>query len=186
MVLFTSDNGPHAEGGYDPEVNDSNGPLRGIKRDLYEGGIRVPLIVHWPGHARMGEVTSAVGSFWDLLPTFAEAAGTSAPKVIDGQFILAAFESGSTGADDRPLYWEFHEGANSQQAARIGRWKAIRKVPDGPLEIYDLAQDLDEEQNVAGTHLEIVEQMKEYFATARTENPIWKIRHPGEPRPRGF
>lgn len=186
MVLFTSDNGPHAEGGYDPEVNDSNGPLRGIKRDLYEGGIRVPLIVHWPGHAPTGTVTDQVGAFWDFLPTFAEAAGAETPDGLDGQSLLAAFKGGSTGADDRPLYWEFHEGANSQQAARIGRWKAIRKMPEGPLEIYDLAEDLGEEQNVADTHPEIVEQMEGYFATARTENPIWKIRYPGDPRPEQY
>jgi arylsulfatase A-like enzyme len=186
MVLFTSDNGPHAEGGYDPEVNDSNGPLRGIKRDLYEGGIRVPLIVHWPGHAPTGTVTDQVGAFWDFLPTFAEAAGAETPDGLDGQSLLAAFKGGSTGADDRPLYWEFHEGANSQQAARIGRWKAIRKMPEGPLEIYDLAKDLGEEQNVADTHPEIIEQMEGYFATARTENPIWKIRYLGDPRPEQY
>ncbi|MEJ2051497.1 MAG: arylsulfatase, partial [Calditrichota bacterium] len=84
VVMFTSDNGPHHEGGHDPDFFDDNGPLRGYKRDLYEGGIRVPMIVRWPGKVKPGSVTRHLSAFWDVMPTAAEIAGLPAPKNIDG------------------------------------------------------------------------------------------------------
>ena len=176
MVLFTSDNGPHTEGGYDPEVNDSNGPLRGIKRDLYEGGIRVPLIVRWPGHAPSGTVSEQVGAFWDLLPTFAAAAGVEPPQHLDGHSLVDAFRHRASDEEDRTLYWEFHEGGASKQAVRIGCWKGVRLSPSAPIELYDLEEDLAEEFNVANSHPNIVDEIRQLLASERTENKHWPLR----------
>lgn len=180
LVLFSSDNGPHSEGGNDPEFNDSNGPLRGIKRDLYEGGIRVPLIARWPGHVPAGTVSDHVSAFWDLLPTFAELAGAEVPPGLDGISMAPALmgDAASQGTHDF-LYWEFHEGAASKQAVRMGDWKAVRLSPGKPLELYNLAEDIGEENDVAGDHPEIVKQIEEYLKTARTESEHWPLRGPG-------
>ncbi len=176
MVLFTSDNGPHREGGYDPTVNDSNGPLRGIKRDLYEGGIRVPLIVRWPGHAPPSVVSDRVGAFWDLLPTFADLTGAETPPNLDGHSLLDAFQGSSTEPEERTLYWEFHEGYASKQAVRMGRWKGVRLYPSAPIELYDLQEDIGEESDVSGSHPDIVDEIRQYLASARTENEFWPLR----------
>ncbi len=177
LVLFTSDNGPHREGGNDPEFNDSNGPLRGIKRDLYEGGIRVPLIVRWPGKVAAGTVSDHVCAFWDYLPTFAELAGVSAPEGIDG----ISFAPTLLGEPERQrqhdfLYWEFHEGKASKQAVRMGKWKAVRPSPSEPLELYDLSSDIGEEHNVAAEHPDVVAKIEAYLKTARTESEYWPLR----------
>jgi arylsulfatase A-like enzyme len=128
LVFFTSDNGPHREGGADPDFFDSNGPLRGIKRDLYEGGIRVPMIARWPKRIKAGAKSDKVWAHWDLLPTLAEAAGVKPPAGIDGISMFNAL-SGRRQRDHEFLYWEFHERGFSQ-AARMGDWKAVRKSPD--------------------------------------------------------
>ena len=147
IVFFTSDNGPHREGNSDPDFFDSNGPLRGIKRDLYEGGIRVPMIVRWPGHVPAGESDDQVWAFWDVLPTLAELAGAAdaVPSDIDGLSMLPAIlgpdAAGRPQEDHESLYWEFHEGRASKQAVRMGDWKGVRLSPSGPLELYDLATD---------------------------------------------
>ncbi len=183
IVLFTSDNGPHREGGNDPDFNDSNGPLRGIKRDLYEGGIRVPLIVRWPKHAPPATVTDAVGAFWDLLPTFAQIAGVQAPEHLDGESLVNAFNGRYVTRQDRTLYWEFHEGPATKQALRMGQWKGIRMSPSAKLELYDLANDQGETLDVAPQFPEIVEKMQQYLATARTENADWPLKDPaGDPQ----
>jgi len=182
LVLFTSDNGPHREGGNDPDFNDSNGPLRGIKRDLYEGGIRVPLIARWPaGGTPSGAATDHVGAFWDFLPTFAELSGAAAPAGLDG-VSLAPTLTGRPGEQQEHeyLYWEFHEGKASKQAVRMGDWKGVRLAPNQPLELYDLSRDLGEEHDVAAEHPEIVEKIEAILAAARTEHPIWPLRTPKE------
>lgn len=176
LVLFTSDNGPHREGGNDPESNNSNGPLRGIKRDLYEGGIRVPLIVRWPRHAPPATANDRVGAFWDLLPTFAEIAEVASSDDWDGQSLLTAFNGQSIASEDRTLYWEFHEGQASKQAVRMGQWKGIRLTPSAKLEVYDLANDLGETLNLADAFPDVTAKMLEYLATARTENEAWPLR----------
>lgn len=181
LVLFTSDNGPHREGGNDPESNNSNGPLRGIKRDLYEGGIRVPLIVRWPKHAPPSTVTDRVGAFWDLLPTFAEIAEVDVPGGLDGQSLLTTFTGEYLTPVDRTLYWEFHEGQASKQAVRMGQWKGIRLTPSAKLEVYDLANDPGETLNLADAFPDVTARMSEYLATARIENEAWPLRDAGDP-----
>jgi arylsulfatase A-like enzyme len=175
LVFFTSDNGPHREGGANPEFFHSSGPLRGIKRDLYEGGIRVPLIARWPGRIKAGVVTGRVSAFWDLLPTLAELAGAPSPAGTDGISLLPTL-LGRPEQQRRHefLYWEFHEGG-SIQAVRMGRWKAVR--PFGkPLELYDLETDMGETQNVADNHPDVVAKIEKYLTTARTESKFWPLK----------
>jgi arylsulfatase A-like enzyme len=171
LVFFTSDNGPHREGGADPDFFDSNGPLRGIKRDLYEGGIRVPMIARWPKRIKAGAKSDQVWAHWDLLPTLAEVAGVKPPANIDGVSMLNALR-GRRQRDHEFLYWEFHERGFSQ-AARMGDWKAVRKSPDSPLELYDLKNDLGEQNDVAAKNPEIVMKIEYYLKTARTESELW-------------
>ena len=180
LVLFTPDNGPHREGGNDPDFNDSNGPLRGIKRDLYEGGIRVPLIARWPaGGTPRGATSDHVGAFWDLLPTFAELSGATPPAGIDGISLVPVLTGrAAEQARHEYLYWEFHEGKATAQAVRLGDWKGVRPAPNAALELYDLAGDLGEERNVAAAHRDIVERIESIMTTARTENEIWPLRTP--------
>ena len=181
LVLFTSDNGPHREGGYDPESNDSNGPLRGIKRDLYEGGIRVPLIAWWPGRVAGGSVSDRIGAFWDLPPTFAELAGADAPAGLDGVSLASVLTgSGPSPVRERFLYWEFHEGGASKQAVRVGDWKGVRLSPDAPLELYNLADDIGEMNDVAAAHPEVVGKIERYLESARTESEVWPLRSAGD------
>jgi arylsulfatase A-like enzyme len=179
LVLFTSDNGPHREGGNDPDFNDSNGPLRGIKRDLYEGGIRVPLIAVWPGHTPAGRTSDYVGASWDLLPTLAELADAKAPEGLDGISMVPVLAGEE--AEQRKhefLYWEFHEGAGSKQAVRMGAWKAVKLSPKGPLELYNLAEDLGEEKDVADQHPDVVRKIEDYLKTARTDSEFWPLKTP--------
>jgi arylsulfatase A-like enzyme len=171
LVFFTSDNGPHREGGADPDFFDSNGPLRGIKRDLYEGGIRVPMIARWPKRIKAGAKSDQVWAHWDLLPTLAEIAGVKPPAGIDGISMLNAL-LGRRQRNHEFLYWEFHERGFSQ-AARMGEWKAVRKSPDSPQELYDLKNDLGEQNDVAAKHPEVVKKIEEYLKTARTESELW-------------
>jgi arylsulfatase A-like enzyme len=148
IVFFSSDNGPHKEDGNDPEFFNSNGNLRGIKRDLYEGGIRVPMIIRWPEKIKAGRVSDYIWAFWDVLPTIAEIAGVESPQAIDGISILPVF-LGETLEPHKYLYWEFYQGG-FKQASRMGKWKALRFTQQGlPLELYDLEADPGEQQNVA-------------------------------------
>ena len=156
LVLFTSDNGPHDEGGIKPGDFNSNGRLRGQKRDLYEGGLRVPFIARWPGHIAPGSESPLVCAFWDMLPTMAEVAGTPAPQGIDGISILPTLlGQAGTQRQHESLYWEFHE-QGGKQAVLQDRWKAVRlqvgKNPNGPIELYDLAQDPKETRDIAPQH----------------------------------
>jgi len=134
-VFFTSANGPHQEGGVNPEFFQSSGPLRGIKRGLYEGGLRVPMIARWPDLIQAGTVSGQVWTFWDVLPTLAEIARTPAPKNLDGLSMLPALLGRAQTNQHDVLYWEFHE-PGFKQAARLGDWKAVRSGVDGPLELY--------------------------------------------------
>lgn len=177
VVLFSSDNGPHKEGGADPQFFDSNGPLRGNKRDLYEGGIRVPLIARWPGQIAAGSGTNHVSAFWDFLPTCCDLAGVVPPEGIDGLSMAPTLLGKPRRQRQHPyLYWEFHE-QGKKQAVRVGNWKAVRvnvaKKPDGPIELYDLEADLGEQENIADRYPEIVAQMTAIMATARTDSDNW-------------
>lgn len=177
VVIFTSDNGPHAEGGVDPKFHKSGGPLRGIKRDLYEGGIRVPMIVRWPAWVRPGQVSDFPFAHWDFLPTAADIAMTKSPKSIDGISVFPLLTGQPQTNKHDFLYWEFHE-RGFQQAARMDEWKAVRPQADEPLEIYNLKSDLAEKTNVAKQHPEIVGKFETYLKTARTASPKWPIQKP--------
>lgn len=171
LVFFTSDNGPHREGGNDPGYFDSNGPLRGIKRDLYEGGIRVPTIAWWPGRIPSGTETDHVGYFPDLMPTFATVAGAPAPDDIDGLSLYPTLLGRADEQSDHEfLYWEFYEGGRSQ-AVRVGQWKGVR--PKGStMELYDLESDLAESNDVAADHPDIVTRMDSLMEAAHQPSPI--------------
>ena len=177
IVFFTSDNGPHAEGGNDPDFFDSNGQLRGIKRDLYEGGIRVPMLVRWPGKAPSGTVSSHVGYFGDLMATAAEIAAVQAPANLDSISFLPAI----LGETDRQqkhdyLYWEFYE-RGSAQAVRMGNWKAVRKPMFGDqIELYNLESDSGEEIDVSEGFPEIVSRARKIMEEAHTPSPLWNVR----------
>ncbi len=173
LVIFTSDNGPHAEGGAHPSLFDSAGGLRGMKRDLYEGGIRVPMIARWTGTVKAGAVSDHVSAFWDVLPTLAGLAGVDAPAGIDGismEPLLRGREGGQRRHES--LYWESHEQGGGQALLR-GRWKAVRLDvrlnPDAPLELYDLESDPSETTDVAGRHPEVAAEMMRLMSDARTD-----------------
>ncbi|HWI58388.1 MAG TPA: arylsulfatase [Bacillota bacterium] len=175
VIFFASDNGPHKEGGVDPKFFQSSGLLRGLKRDLYEGGIRVPLIVRWPGRIRAGAVNDTPWAFWDFLPTAAEIAQVKAPEQMDGVSMLPTLEGQTQTNQHAFLYWEFHE-RGFQQAVRMGDWKAVRLQVGAPLELYNLKTDLGEKENVAEKHPEVVARIEEYLKTARTESEAWPIK----------
>lgn len=179
VIFFTSDNGPHKEGGVKPEFFKSSGPLRGIKRDLYEGGIRVPMIVRWPGKIPAGKVSDQVWAFWDFLPTAAEIAGEKPPENIDGISMLPTLFGKKQTNQHEFLYWEFHE-KGTKQAVRMGDWKAVRLAPKEPLELYHLKTDAAEGKNVADDHPEIISKIENYLLTARTESERWPIRTAAE------
>ena len=174
VVFFSSDNGPHKEGGNDPAFFASSGPHRGFKRSLTDGGIRVPTIVRWPGVARASTVSDHVWAFWDFLPTACDIAGVDCPKGLDGVSIAPTLTG--TGGQKRHefLYWEFHEGG-TKQAVRHGNWKAIRLVPGGPLELYDVAADPGEKADVAKANPAVVAKIEDYLKTARTESKEFPI-----------
>jgi len=173
LVMFTSDNGPHKEGGINPDFFDSNGPLRGTKRDLYEGGIRVPMIARWPGTIEPGSTSDHISAFWDVLPTFADFAGVEKPEGIDGLSFAPAL-LGRPQQEHEYLYWEFHEGS-SKQAVRMGDWKAVKLAPSRPIELYNLASDIGEENNVADMHPDVVAKAEEVMNTVRTDADIWPL-----------
>jgi arylsulfatase A-like enzyme len=174
VVFFSSDNGPHREGGAGPEFFKSAGPLRGIKRDLYEGGIRVPMIVRWPGTITPGAVSDQVWAFWDFPPTAAELAGVDAPANIDGISMLPAL-LGRDQKDHEFLYWEFHERGFTQ-AVRLGNWKGVRFGTDRPIELYNLASDVGEKNDVAEKHPDIVARIARILKTARTDSEFFPVR----------
>jgi len=182
IIIFTSDNGPHLEGGADPEYFDSNGPLKGFKRDLYEGGIRVPMIAKWPGKIKAGSISNHISAFWDVYPTLSDIAGIDPPQDIDG----ISFGPTLTGDGDQKaheyLYWEFHE-KGGRQAVRKGKWKGVKynvlKNPNQKIELYDLSKDLGEENDIAAENPEMVNDMKEIFKTARTHSDVFTFGQKG-------
>lgn len=174
LVMFISDNGPHQEGGGEPAFFKSSGGLRGIKRDLYEGGIRVPMIASWPGTIPRGKVSAHPWAHWDIFPTLGEIAGAKVPAGLDGLSMAGALR-GQTQRTHDAFYWEFHE-RGFQQAVRMGRWKAVRLAKDAPIELYDLTSDPGEQRNVRGAHPDIIEKIDTYLRTARTDSERWPVK----------
>ena len=179
LVFFSSDNGPHSEGGVKAEFFHSAGPLRGIKRDVYEGGIRVPMIARWPGKIKAGVVSDQVWAFWDFLPTAAEVASVKPPEGLDGISMLPTLLGKSQTNQHEFLYWEFHE-KGSKQAVRMGDWKAVRLELGKPLELYDLKADPSETTNVAEQNPGVVAKIEAYLKTVRTDSKDWPLRTPQE------
>ena len=179
LIIFTSDNGPHMEGGADPDYFDSNGPLRGYKRDLYEGGIRVPMIAVWNGKIAAGSETDHTSAFWDIFPTIAEISGASVPEDIDGiSFLPTLIRNDEAQKEHDYMYWEFHE-RGGRQAVRKGNWKLVKYNVLDPekttTELYNLETDLGEENNVTAQHPEIVEELSKIMKNARTESEIFSF-----------
>jgi arylsulfatase A len=150
---------------------------------MYEGGIRVPMIVRWPGKIKAGAVSDQVWAFWDFLPTAAEIAGVKPPEGIDGISMLPTLLGQKQTNQHEFLYWEFHE-KGSKQAVRMGDWKAVRLEPGKPLELYNLKTDLGETDNVAEKNPGIIAQIEAYLKTARTESQRWPLRTPAEAKER--
>ena len=176
LVVFSSDNGPHAEGGNDPTFNDSNGPLRGKKRDLTDGGIRVSFIARWPGKIKAGSESSFVGGFQDILPTFAELAGAQhhLPKQLDGVSLVPTLLGRGKQPEHEFLYWAFYEGG-AGQAIRQGKWKAIQQPYHSAVRLYDLASDMGEEKDVASQHPALVRQLTAKMNGANVPNERWSF-----------
>ena len=173
IVIFTSDNGPHEEGGVNHEFNNSNGIYRGYKRDLYEGGIRVPFIAWWPGKIKAGSQSDHISAFWDIMPTFAEMAGIKLKVPTDGISILPALTGTGTQKTHEYLYWEF-ASLGGKQAIRSGNWKAVRlnvnKDKEAPIELYDINEDPSEKMNIADDNAEAPERMIELMNDAHVDS----------------
>jgi arylsulfatase A-like enzyme len=175
LVFFCSDNGPHREGGNNPEMFDSNGPLRGIKRDMYDGGIRTPMIVRWKNNVRAGQVSDAIWGFVDFLPTAAELAGTKAPAGVDGISVVPLLH-GKPLPPREYMYWEFHERGFSQ-AVRMGNWKGVRlRGRSSPIELYDIVKDPGESVDLAAGNPAVVKRIAQIMESARTESPVFPVR----------
>ncbi len=178
IVMFTSDNGPHQEGGHKPDFFDSNGPLTGYKRNLTEGGVRTHFLVRWPGVVEAGSTSELVSAHWDMLPTICELAGANTPDKTDGISIVPELTGEGEQKEHDYLYWEFYE-RGGKKAARWGDWKAlqlnINKDPNSPIAIYNLAKDIGEQNDVSADHPELVKKAKEIFKEAHTPSPNWKF-----------
>jgi len=179
IVSFTSDNGPHMEGGHDPKFFDSNGPLRGHKRDLYEGGIRVPFVARWPGKIKPGTKTDLPVAMWDVLPTCLDIAGVEGPADIDGiSYLPALLGKMDSQKKHDYLYWAFYE-RGGKQAVRWGKWKGVRnnvhKNPNSLLELYDLTEDIGETTDIAAQHPDVVAKLESCMQEAYTPSPRWSF-----------
>ncbi len=182
LVIFSSDNGPSWEGGADLTFFDSNGPLRGYKRDLYEGGIKMPTIAWWPGKIKEESSSDHLSAFWDIMPTLADLAGVEAPSDTDGISLLPTLLSTEGQKQHQHLYWEFHNNnGEHSQAIRMddekNQWKAVRLYnkdhrTNPPVELYNLAIDQEEQTNIAGTNPEMVAKMKQLMDDSRTRADI--------------
>ena len=180
-MIFTSDNGPHAEGGNNPAFQNSSGPLRGIKRSLTEGGIRVPMIAHWSGHIEAGSTSDFAGAFWDILPTFADLAGASkqVPAGLDGISFVPTLLGKPSQEEHKYLYWAFYEQGGAQ-AIRQGDWKMVQQPIHTEPRLYNLAKDLNESINVAEANAAKVAELKQLMDEAYVPNENWKF-----PKPKG-
>ena len=185
LVIFSSDNGPHEEGGADPTFFGRDGKLRGLKRQCHEGGIRIPFIARWPGHVPAGEVNDHICAFYDLMPTFCDVAGIknyekkyrNKEKEVD-YFDGISFAPTLLGKKKQKqhdfLYWEFNE--TNQIAVRMGDWKLI--VKKGKPSLYNLKTDIHEDNDIALQHPEIVEKMKTIIFEQHTPNQHFSVTLP--------
>ncbi len=177
LIIFSSDNGHHQEGGNDPELFDANGPLRGMKRDLTEGGIRVPTIAYWPSVVEAGSSSDHVAGFTDWIATACDLAGVEAPPKTQSISFAPTLRGDTENQREHDfLYWEFYE-RGSKQALRFGPWKALREpMFTGEIQLYNVEEDIGEEKNVAFENPETVARAGELFKIAHTPNPMWKVK----------
>lgn len=179
IVFFTSDNGPHDAGGYEPSFFDSNGPFRGGKGQLYEGGLRVPMIAWGPGRVPAGATSYRVAYLGDVMATLAELVGVAPPKPNDStSFLPTLLGQPDEQPAPEPLYWEYY-ARSPQQAVRDGKWKAVRRpMMTGEVELYNLQRDLSERRDVAEKHPKVVAHIEDIMAGAHTPSSIWKAPEP--------
>jgi len=164
LIIFSSDNGPSFNGGTDSPWFDSGGPFaseqgRG-KGNVYEGGIRVPMIASWPEHIAPGTTTDHPSAFYDVFPTLCDVVGIESPSATDGISFLPTLLGKGEQQQHEFLYWEF-PASGGQVAIRMGAWKMIWKElqSENPVqELYNLSDDPQETQNVADQHPEIIEK----------------------------
>ena len=185
LVVFTSDNGPHEEGGADPTFFGRDGKLRGLKRQIHEGGIRVPFIALWPGVIEAGSETDMPVAFYDVMPTLAELAGVNdvagrygnqnaETDYFDGISFAPTLEGKDQKNKHDFLYWEFDE--TDQIGVRRGDWKLI--VKNGQPHLYDLATDIHEDNDIASEHPDIVSELTEIIFREHTPNPHFSVTLP--------
>ena len=173
LVIFTSDNGPTYAGGADSAFFESAGPLRGLKGSVWEGGIRIPFIARWPGRIEPGTASDQVTAFWDFLPTCAQLLDGAAPEGLDGVSIVPTLlAQPEQQKKHKHLYWEL----NGRQAARMGKWKAVRLKPDRKTQLFDLAADIGEQNDLAAEHPDILARMEEILAKGRTPSEIFPLK----------
>jgi arylsulfatase A-like enzyme len=173
LVLFCSDNGPHQEGGHKVDFFDSNGDLRGMKRDMYEGGIKTPFIAWWPGTIESGTRSDEVFAFWDFLPSFADLTGVTITSYTDGISFMPTLLGKRQKEKHDHLYWEFYE-RGGKQAILKDNWKAVRlnvrDTEQTPVtELFDLSVDPEEIISVAQQYPERVAEMEKLFVSSRVE-----------------
>ena len=177
IIIFTSDNGPHKEGGADPDYFNSNGPFRGYKRDLYEGGIRVPMIAKWKGKIEEGSKTNYVSAFWDVMPTLAKIVGTKIENKIDGVSFLPTLLNKGIQKKHNYLYWEFHE-LGGRQAIRQANWKLIKYNvnKNGNYQLYNLENDTAEADDLASKMPQKVAKLAKILESSRTESEVFQFK----------
>ena len=174
VILFTSDNAAPKDGQCDPAFFRSNGPFRGAKGELTEGGLRVPLLVRWPKQIKPGSTYHQPVAHWDLFATVAELAGVKDAPATDGISLVPALLGQPQGTKREFLYWESH-APQFQQALRAGDWKVHRAQPDAPLELFHLARDPGESRNVAADYPAVVKHFETLLKSARTESSVWEV-----------
>ncbi len=179
LVLFASDNGPHFEGGAHPNAFDSNGPYRGGKRDMTDGGLKTAQIAWWPGTIQPGSTTDLITAFWDFPPTALDLAGAPVPTEMDGLSIAPTLLGNPENQQHHDyLYWEFYE-QGGKQAVRMGKWKGIRlgvsKDRNAPIALYDLENDIAERNNVSADHPDIVARIDAAMTEAHTPSDLFKF-----------
>lgn len=180
LIIFTSDNGGQSGGanaGWTKMTDyfKMNGELRGYKGQFYEGGIRVPMVARWPQRIPAARTSDHILGFWDMLPTLCEAAGVEPPKGIDGHSVLPAMTGNGNQPEHSAIYWEYPRGDGIARAARMKDWKAIQSRPGGAIELYNLRDDVSEQDDLAEKHPDVVSRIIKFMDQAHVDQPP----HPG-------
>ena len=183
LIIFTSDNGVHAEGGHDPEFFNSNSIYRGIKRDLYEGGIHTPFIALWSSRIKAGSSTDHIATFWDFLPTVCDIIGINPPENTDGISYLPTLSGTGSQPKHDMLYYEFHEKGGKRAIVKDG-WKLVELNSKNPkkayYELYNLDNDIKEKHNLISENMRLARKLKRIMDNERTTNEKWDFHGFGE------